>query len=130
MCRAYPSEAAVRLAVVQCASRAQFQQRRCPRSGDRRDRVASGGDPIVAVAGPAGGACCYEVGPEVHDAFGGAHRRGRHIDLRAIAHERLRGAGVARVLDLEACTICDERFFSHRREGERAGRQAGVAWLS
>ncbi len=29
-----------------------------------------------------------------------------------------------------ACTICDERFFSHRREGQRAGRQAGIAWLS
>jgi copper oxidase (laccase) domain-containing protein len=28
------------------------------------------------------------------------------------------------------CTICDERYFSHRREGSRAGRQAGVAWLS
>jgi len=31
---------------------------------------------------------------------------------------------------VHACTICDERFFSHRREGARAGRQAGVAWLS
>jgi copper oxidase (laccase) domain-containing protein len=34
------------------------------------------------------------------------------------------------VRDVAACTICDERFFSHRREGVRAGRQAGVAWLS
>jgi len=30
----------------------------------------------------------------------------------------------------EVCTICDERFFSHRREGADAGRNAGVAWLS
>jgi len=37
---------------------------------------------------------------------------------------------VAEVRDVLACTICDERFFSHRREGERAGRQAGIAWLS
>jgi copper oxidase (laccase) domain-containing protein len=37
--------------------------------------------------------------------------------------------GVAEVSDLNLCTICDRRFFSHRREGDRAGRQAGVAWL-
>lgn len=88
------------------------------------------GAEIVAVLGPGAGVCCYEVGPEVHDAFGGARRADRHIDLRAIAHERLLGAGVGRVHDVDACTICDTRFFSHRREGARAGRQAGVTWLS
>ena len=30
--------------------------------------------------------------------------------------------------DVGRCTICDERYFSYRREGEAAGRQAGVAW--
>lgn len=85
---------------------------------------------ITAVVGPGAGVCCYEVGPEVHRAFAGAHARGTHIDLRAIARERLLGAGVAEVRDVDACTICDQRFFSHRREGMRAGRQAGIAWLS
>jgi YfiH family protein len=98
--------------------------------GVRAVRDLGGDGPIVAVAGPAAGICCYEVGPEVHAAFAGAHAHGRHIDLRAIAHERLLAAGVMEVRDVEACTICDERFFSHRREGERAGRQGGVAWLS
>jgi polyphenol oxidase len=94
---------------------------------------------IVAVIGPGAGACCYEVGPEVHGALGArsrtrgerddGHRHNRHIDLQAIARDRLLGAGVTQVLDVQACTICDERFFSHRREGRRAGRQAGVAWL-
>jgi polyphenol oxidase len=88
------------------------------------------GEEVVAIVGPCAGVCCYEVGPEVHAAFAGARRDGRRIDLRAIAHERLLAAGVARVEDMRACTICDERFFSHRREGSRAGRQAGVAWLS
>jgi polyphenol oxidase len=88
------------------------------------------GNQITAVIGPAAGVCCYEVGEEVHSAFAGAHRFGRNIDLRAIARERLLAAGVAEVLDVSACTICDERFFSHRREGTRAGRQGGVAWLS
>ncbi len=88
-------------------------------------------DPITAVIGPGAGVCCYEVGPEVHAAFGGAHHDGRgHIDLKAIARDRLLAAGVAEVLDAQLCTICDERFFSHRRESTRAGRQAGIAWLS
>jgi polyphenol oxidase len=85
---------------------------------------------IVAVIGPCAGACCYEVGEEVHSAFAGAHRRGRMLDLRAIARERLLAAGVSEVRDVAVCTICDERYFSHRREGAPAGRQAGIAWLS
>ncbi len=99
-------------------------------AGVRAVAELGGGAEIAAVIGPGAGVCCYEVGEEVHGAFGGRHRHGRNIDLRAIARERLLAAGVAEVRDLAACTICDERFFSHRREGERAGRQGGVAWLS
>jgi YfiH family protein len=89
---------------------------------------------IEAVVGPGAGVCCYEVGPEVHAAFGqggqdAPYRDGKNIDLRAIARERLLAAGVASVHDADACTICDERFFSYRREGARAGRQGGIAWL-
>ena len=93
-------------------------------------RALGDDEEIVAAIGPGAGVCCYEVGPEVHAIFGEAHRDGARIDLRAIARERLLAAGVARVREVPACTICDERFFSHRREGVRAGRQAGVAWRS
>ncbi len=86
--------------------------------------------PIGAIVGPGAGVCCYEVGPEVHAAFAGAHSRGSHIDLRALARDRLLAAGVAEVRDVAACTICESRYFSHRREAARAGRQAGIAWLS
>jgi YfiH family protein len=90
--------------------------------------IGGGRGPLRAAIGPGAGVCCYEVGPEVHEAFGtGTAARGK-IDLRAIARERLLAAGVAEVLDAQACTICDARFFSHRREGGQAGRQAGVAW--
>jgi YfiH family protein len=85
---------------------------------------------IVAILGPCAGVCCYEVGPEVHAALGRRPGASRNLNLREIARERLLTAGVSEVLDAEACTICDERFFSHRREGARAGRQGGVAWLS
>jgi YfiH family protein len=92
--------------------------------------LAGAEGPIVAIVGPGAGACCYEVGREVHEAFDDAHRAGANIDLRAIAHSRLAAAGVGHVCDVDACTICDGRYFSHRREGARAGRQVGVAWLS
>lgn len=92
--------------------------------------------PITAVIGPCAGQCCYEVGEEVHERVGAgrlpahAHRCGCNLDMRGIAAERLLQAGVATVRTLGGCTICDERFFSHRREGALAGRQAGVAWLA
>jgi polyphenol oxidase len=83
---------------------------------------------LHALIGPGAGPCCYEVGAEVHAALGGTPRHGP-IDLAGIAARRLRAAGVGEVRALDVCTICDRRFFSHRREGDRAGRQAGVAWL-
>jgi hypothetical protein len=102
--------------------------------GVRAVREMGGDGDLVAVIGPGAGPCCYEVGEEVHTAFGGVHGIGsppsRRIDLKAIARDRLLAAGVCEVRDVAACTICDERFFSHRREGARAGRQGGVAWLS
>ncbi len=87
--------------------------------------------PIAAIVGPGAGVCCYEVGEEVHATFGtaGEHRSGKNIDLRAIATGKLLAAGVANVSHAEACTICDERFFSHRRQDKAAGRQAGIAWI-
>jgi YfiH family protein len=86
---------------------------------------------MSAVIGPGAGACCYEVGPDVQEALGSpSGRRATNIDLRAIARRRLLAAGVADVRDIDECTICGERFFSHRRERARAGRQAGIAWLS
>ena len=57
--------------------------------GVRALREVGGRGDVVAVVGPCAGACCYEVGEEVHAAFAGAHRDGRLIDLRAIAHEKL-----------------------------------------
>ena len=101
---------------------------KAPRAG-RGEPNTHGAGEIVAVIGPGAGPCCYEVGPEVHEAFGDAHRSGNKLDLSALARERLLRAGVDRVEQVQLCTICDERFFSHRREAQAAGRQAGIAWL-
>jgi YfiH family protein len=98
--------------------------------GARAVRELSEDGEVVAVIGPGAGPCCYEVGEEVHAAFGGIHRDRGNIDLKSIARSQLSAAGVIDVRDVAACTICDERFFSFRREGARAGRQGGVAWRS
>jgi YfiH family protein len=87
----------------------------------------------AAAVGPGIGPCCYEVGLEVLDAFaalGDGIAAGRMLDLRAVARRQLARAGVERVEVSELCTSCEpELFFSHRRDGERTGRQAGVAWI-
>ena len=44
--------------------------------GVRAVRELGGEGEIVAVIGPGARGCCYEVGEEVHRAFGGAHREG------------------------------------------------------
>jgi YfiH family protein len=97
--------------------------------GEGVDRLrALGASTIAAAIGPGAGPCCYDVGPEVHAAFGTA---GRTVDLKAIARARLEEAGVEAVHDCGLCTMCDpERFFSHRRDGGITGRQAGVVWRS
>ena len=98
---------------------------------DDPEHVGRAHGELVAFVGPGAGPCCYEVGEEVHAAFAGAGRVGaRNLDLPALARERLLGAGVDRVELAGRCTICDDRLYSHRREADRAGRQAGVVWLS
>lgn len=81
--------------------------------------------PLAAVIGPGARGCCYEVGDEVRRALG---ETGDRIDLATVAARRLSAVGVDPIEDVGRCTICDARFFSYRREGDAAGRQAGVAW--
>ena len=88
---------------------------------------------ITAVIGPGADRCCYEVGDEVRAAFAEEAddvRDGSNLDLPLIAQRRLHRAGVTETLHTRVCTMCDARFFSHRRDGGVTGRQAGVAWLT
>jgi polyphenol oxidase len=86
-----------------------------------------------ASIGPGIGPCCYEVGDEVLSSFAGLGEgvaEGAMLDLPEVARRLLREAGVERIECAELCTSCDgERFFSHRREAGRAGRQAGLVWI-
>jgi YfiH family protein len=99
--------------------------------GVRAIRELGDDGPLQAAIGPGAGGCCYDVGAEVHAAFGSLAASGT-IDLKAIAAERLTDAGVTEVHDAGLCTICADPalFFSHRRDGGVTGRQAGIAWRS
>jgi purine-nucleoside/S-methyl-5'-thioadenosine phosphorylase / adenosine deaminase len=89
-------------------------------------------DADTAAIGPGIGPCCYEVGEEVlaefEDLDGVAD--GRMLDLPAVARALLQRAGVSAAESADLCTKCNpELFYSHRRDGERTGRQAGLVWM-
>jgi copper oxidase (laccase) domain-containing protein len=78
--------------------------------------------------GPSAKVCCYEVSP---DFIGPLQLRGNKtfFDLAACAQQKLHGLGIAPTAinsDYNLCTMCNERFFSHRRQGEKAGRNLTV----
>jgi YfiH family protein len=97
------------------------------------ERAADSVGATGAAIGPGIGKCCYEVGEEVLAAFAGLGdgvADGRMLDLSEVARRRLAEAGVELVEATELCTSCEsELFYSHRRDGERTGRQAGLAWV-
>ena len=91
---------------------------------------------VRAAIGPAALACCYEVGPEVVEAFREKVKNadalftptdeGRAlVDLHRANLEQLADSGVRRerVHTLPLCTICrPEDFFSYRRDKKLQGR--------
>ena len=90
---------------------------------------------LAAVIGPGIGPCCYEVGDEVaapfREAFGDDVVRDDRLDLWTAAERALRAAGVERVDRTDICTSCHpDRFFSHRRDHGRTGRQGVIAYVA
>jgi len=86
----------------------------------------------AAAIGPGIGPCCYEVGEEVLAEFAvlDGVATGRMLDLTLVARRLLERAGVGSIESSGLCTSCNpELFYSHRRDGERTGRQAGLAWI-
>jgi YfiH family protein len=86
-----------------------------------------------AAIGPGIGPCCYEVGPEVLDAFadlGEGIADGRMLDLPEVARRLFARAGVATVESAGLCTFCEtDLFFSHRRDQGVTGRMGNLAWI-
>jgi len=85
----------------------------------------------VAAIGPGIGPCCYEVGEEVLAEFADLEgvAAGRMLDLTVVATRLLERSGVEEIDASGLCTSCNpELLFSHRRDGEHTGRQAGLVW--
>lgn len=97
---------------------------------------------VSAWLGPAIGPDGFEIGPEVRAAlaahpsapaaaFSRGHGDRWHADLWALARARLAMAGVAAVsgggVDVYADPV---RFYSHRRDAGRTGRQGALIWRS
>lgn len=98
---------------------------------------------LIAALGPSIGACCYEVGAEVRQAFveAGHHAslldqwfqpkgEGKYVlDTVLAARQQLEGTGLpaSRIHAADLCTKCHERtFHSYRSHGRNAGRMVGV----
>jgi len=87
---------------------------------------------LRAAIGPSIGVCCYEVGAEVANRFERwiPLSKNRHLDLPAVNERQLRDAGVADIWKSGECTFCaTDRFFSFRREREKAGRMLSFIGL-
>jgi YfiH family protein len=90
---------------------------------------------LAAAIGPSIGPCCYDVGEEVaspfREAFGDDVARNGTLDLWTAAERALRAAGVEHVERFDLCTACNgERFFSHRRDHAKTGRQGVIAYIT
>lgn len=91
---------------------------------------------VRVVLGPCIRSCCFEVGDDVAERFPPEARLRRgasgYLDLPAAVRAQLAAAGVdpAQVADVGECTACrPDRYFSHRRDGPRTGRQWAVVAL-
>jgi YfiH family protein len=98
---------------------------------------------IIAVIGPAIGACCYEVDERVIRATApwndvSATRRSASeedrwmLDLPLINHQQAVRAGIPdqNISLINLCTSCrEDLFFSHRRDHGRTGRQVHFVML-
>jgi YfiH family protein len=107
-------------------------------------KLGSRPDRIVAFLAPSIGACCYEVGDEVVDAWreqanGLADRALRpgpnrlHFDLKTANRLLLKRAGLhgENIETSPVCTRCQGReWFSHRGQGPHTGRFGAIIALA
>ncbi|HET7482496.1 MAG TPA: polyphenol oxidase family protein [Actinomycetota bacterium] len=92
--------------------------------------VAEVGEVEAAWIGPSIHSCCYEVGPEVVDAFRALDlpvASSDRVDPAVAAAAQLERLGVTAVEVSDICTSCDARYYSYRRDG-LTGRQGAFVW--
>lgn len=98
---------------------------------------------LRAAIGPCIGPCCFETHRDVPDAMvaalgtaaapairEAAAPQKYHVDLKLLNAIWLRQAGVTQIDTSEDCTACQmDRFWSHRRVGDRRGSQVAIILL-
>lgn len=97
---------------------------------------ALGADDPVAWVGPHVCGACYEVPADLRDEVAAAVPQTRSttragtpaLDLGAGVRAQLDAAGCREVVEVGACTLEDDAWPSHRRDGDAAERFAGVVW--
>jgi YfiH family protein len=101
------------------------------------EKTGESPDAVCAAIGPHIGVGAFEVGEEVVDQLAATgispsdfarYDLGPrpHVVLSALLRAQLGRCGVDRIGVVAGCTVTEPRFFSHRRDGERTGRLAGV----
>ena len=104
------------------------------------ERFATQAADCQAYISPSMKSCCFEIQPQTfptserdwqaQNVF--AKRLGKHyFDLTETIRQRLLQAGLSpgRIQASEFCTVCNQRFFSYRREG-MTGRQTALWGLN
>jgi polyphenol oxidase len=91
--------------------------------------------------GPSAKTCCYEVGADFLQhlqSFSYAHSviqkvgNKLYLNVPELNILQIQEIGILRSKisqDYNFCTICDDRFYSHRRQGQAAGRQMSIITL-
>jgi polyphenol oxidase len=97
---------------------------------------------VLVFLGPSARTCCYRVGPEfvaiaAQNSHGGDVLEERaeklFLDVPRLVHNQLIAAGVqpqSISQEYNLCTMCDTRFYSHRRDAQRSGRQMTIVTLA
>ncbi len=106
-----------------------------------RDRFGTEIDHLQVFLGPSAKVCCYKVNEAVIeqlDDFTFAnqvivhHEDGVFFNLPKFNQLQLEGLGIKKEafhVQYNVCTICQDQYYSYRRQGVHAGRQATVISL-
>ena len=89
---------------------------------------------IKIAFGPAIQSCCYEVGNEFKEFFPqGIIQRNKtqYLDVAAVNKSQILELGVLEknIFDCAVCTFCDTKYFSFRREKDKAGRMISLMMM-
>jgi polyphenol oxidase len=97
-------------------------------------------DELQLIIGPSAKSCCYQVQEDFCNTINSKFTnkvlfkkdQSWYFDTAGLIALQMKDAGVAPrsiITQYNLCTMCDQRFFSHRRQAGAAGRQITIAAL-